>query len=304
MTGCLKRGMNCARIYFDTCFEVQNQPTIDCLIKESDDSACVQTNGKYITGNTTEDYPNAISQFFNNTQIEVEKQIQFCGHYLYGDTFRMHFKFTKAGQDAQKAEMKYNSIFFSYQSLLQISIITCKSGPFPPFYGSEFEGYEDDQNYNLLIKICQEYFRYNYQYKKVPGGYRTRDIVLVLMQGIQPFKYKAVQFVDYMPHTQIHKFYKCLNSDKTNLEFLNQTRYPEEVLYPPVKLNKYEYENINLCKPKCAAILDWQTNEFKTSRKTPPDDTCWERKSAADHGKCWKKREDFCFILGPDPDPF
>lgn len=60
--------MNCARIYFDTCFEVKNQITGDCLLfKSADDTACVQTNTKYFEGNSTEQNARAVSQFFNNT---------------------------------------------------------------------------------------------------------------------------------------------------------------------------------------------------------------------------------------------
>lgn len=81
--------------------------------------------------------------------------------------------------------MKYNSIFFSYQSLLQINILTCMSGSFPPGPRSGL----DEEKFNVLIKICQEYFHYNYQYNDVHGAPYTRDIVLVLMQGVQPFNH-------------------------------------------------------------------------------------------------------------------
>lgn len=71
MLGCQKKGMNCARIYFDTCFEVKNYPTIDCLFFNKDQPNCLQTNLEYSKGDTLEDNQNAIGMFFANEMLEV-----------------------------------------------------------------------------------------------------------------------------------------------------------------------------------------------------------------------------------------
>ena len=154
---------------------------------------------------------------------------------------------------------------------------------------------------NYLVQQCQEYFAFNYQNPEIFN--QTQDVILVLMQGMQPFSNMFVQFFDYKPHTQIYKFYKCLNSDKTGLNFLNKTKFGNQTYlqYWPTKLKKYEYKSINLCKPQCAATYDWQTGEFSGTKNDNPRSYCWDRKSSLDKGGCWTNKTDVCFIIGPNP---
>lgn len=182
-----------------------------------------------------------------------------------------------------------------------MTIITCKSGQFPGSFGPEYQNRGYDNNY--FVKLCQEYFAYNYQNPDIHGGIYTQTIILVLMQGMQPFSNMFVQFFDYKPHTQIYKFYKCLNSDKTGLDFLNRTKFENTTTLEnwPTKLQKYDYKSINLCKPQCAAIYDWQSEEYMGTSRDLPKSNCWDRKSDTDHGECWSEKEDFCFILGINP---
>ena len=47
MTGCMDRGFTCSRIYLDSCFEVRNTTSVDCLISIDQDTPCTQTSLLY-----------------------------------------------------------------------------------------------------------------------------------------------------------------------------------------------------------------------------------------------------------------
>lgn len=158
--------------------------------------------------------------------------------------------------------MTYHSIYFSFENLLQIALVTCKAGVIPP------DPMPNSQD-NWLHIVCTNYLDAIDVYNM---GDLPTYVTAVLMQGMQPFE--IARYVDVMPQTQIYKFYKCLNTDYSQLDFLNTTKFSDEIPYPPQILSPIYHRdpkyNLNLCKPKCISRLDWKTSRFE-------GDKCWYR---------------------------
>ena len=119
--------------------------------------------------------------------------------------------------------MYYNSIYFSYESLLQIVLVECKKGalPPPPPPGGSDTTYTDD-NQNVFIRRCKEFMSY-----KMSSASMPKYVTLVMMQGMAPYSNSLVDFFDVKPQTLIYKFYQCINSPNfVTYEYLNATKWP------------------------------------------------------------------------------
>ena len=104
----------------------------------------------------------AINQFFGSDLKTIQQQVEFCGHLLFGNSFSLtNFTYSDSSKNegsGKKAEMRYNSIYFSYQNIIQIVLVQCKAGggpdPEPPvgFNGGD-NSFRKETN-NLFIKRC------------------------------------------------------------------------------------------------------------------------------------------------------